>query len=240
MQKDFVDEFIDSSITANKEIYKLLNTQKSTLKEKKTLGFGGDISIEMDLKAEEIFIKHLSKYGKIFSEESGLSGSGEFTIVIDPLDGSDNFKANFPYYGSSVALKNKDAVVAAVITNLANADLFIKTDKYFKRGKLFSKDFENVTKNNFCEIGLFEKGYNCSAYAKKLREKEIKYRVPGAFALSLAYAYDLKFVIFEGKPREFDLCAGKYMCSDLYIYEGEEIFIVSQDRATFEILRDMI
>jgi len=240
MQKDFVDEFIDSSITANQEIYKLLYSCEDTLKEKKSLGFGGDISIKMDLEAEKIFIKHLQHYGEIFSEESGKSGEGDFTVVIDPIDGSDNFKANFPYFGSSVALKDENKVFAGVITNLANGDIFIKTDKYFKKGKLFSKDFKSVTKNSFCEIGVFEKGYKSDSYAKKLRENGVKYRVPGAFALSLAYAHDLKFVIFEGKVREFDVCAGRYMCSDLYIYESDDIFIVSQDKATFEKLRDMI
>jgi len=240
MQKDIMDEFISSSITANQEIYHLINSSKNSLKEKKTLGFGGDISIEMDLKAEEIFIKHLSSFGKIFSEESGLSGSGDLTIVIDPIDGSDNFKANFPYFGSSVALKSEKEVLAGVITNLANGDIFIKAKDYFKRGNLFESDFIDVTKNSFSEVGLFEKGYECSPYAKRLREKEIKYRVPGAVALSLAYAHDLKFVIFEGKPREFDLCAGRFMCSDLFLFENDKIFIVSQDRATFEILREII
>lgn len=240
MNKSFMDEFIDSSIAANQEIYKLINTFPNDLKESKTLGYGGDISIMIDLKAEEIFVKYLSKYGKIFSEESGEQGEGEFTIVVDPLDGSNNFKANFPYFGSSVALKDKDGVKVAVVTNLANQDLFIKTDESFVKGKLFKSTFENIKKNSFSEIGVFEKAYKSKIYAKKLREKGVKYRVPGAFALSLAYGHDLRFVIFEGKVREFDACAGRFMCSDLYLYESDEIFIVSQDEATFRMLRDMI
>jgi myo-inositol-1(or 4)-monophosphatase len=58
----------------------------------------------------------------------------------------------------------------------------------------------------------------------------------GAVALSLAYAHDVSFVIFEGKPREFDVCGGKFMCSELFIYESDTILIVSKDKDVFERL----
>jgi myo-inositol-1(or 4)-monophosphatase len=237
MDKSFVDEFIDSSISANKEIYNLLLSQNKILKESKTKGFGGDISLNIDLECEKIFIKHLSKYGKIFSEESGEVGDGKFTIVIDPLDGSDNFLSNIPYYGTSIALTKNGEVLVGIVVNLVSLDVFVKTKESFKRGSLFSKnEYKCVKKNSFSKVGIYEKGYQCSSFSKKLGENKIKYRVTGAIALSLAYAYDVSFVIFEGKIREFDVCAGKFMCSELFIYESGEILIVSKDRNVFERL----
>ncbi len=224
-------EFINSVITANKEIYSLIK-KEDDLKTPQSKGFGGDISIDLDLKAEEIFINYLSKYGKIFSEECGEVGSGKEIIYIDPLDGSDNFKSNFPYYGTAVAIKDK----VAITVNLANGDIFIKTKSFFKRGKLFEKDFFDVKTNPFSSVGLFEKGYS-SKLVKKLQKNGIKYRVPGAVAISLAYAHDVDFVLFDAKRREFDVVGGEFMCEDLNIYKSDEILLISKDHKIFENIK---
>ena len=227
-------EFINSVITANKEIYSLIQ-KEDDLKAPQSKGFGGDISISLDLKAEEIFINHLSKYGKIFSEECGEVGSGKEIIYIDPLDGSDNFKSNFPYYGTSVAIKDK----VAVVVNLANGDIFIKTKSFFKKGKLFEKDFVDVKTNPFSSVGLFEKGY-LSKLAKNLRKQNIKFRVPGAVALSLAYSHEVDFVLFDGKRRDFDIVGGEFMSEDLYKYKDENILLVSKDEVVFKNLKTIL
>ncbi|NLO18070.1 MAG: hypothetical protein GX118_07765 [Arcobacter butzleri] len=58
-------------------------------------GAGGDCSSVIDLKAEEIFIKHLLKFADINTEERGFVNSSsldkEGLFIIDPIDGSDNF-----------------------------------------------------------------------------------------------------------------------------------------------------
>ena len=92
-------EFIEAVILANKELYTYLNKSLSLNDYIYTniIGFGGDNSLKIDLIAENIFIKYLEKFGNIHSEECGLlSINKEFTIVIDPLDGSNNFYSNLP------------------------------------------------------------------------------------------------------------------------------------------------
>ena len=231
-------EFINSVIQANREIYNLINSHNDLLKKSFSKGYGGDISISMDIEAEKIFVKYLKRYGKIFSEESGEIGVGRYTIVIDPLDGSDNFKSNFPYFGTSVALLHDKTVLVGIVVNIANQDIFIKQKDSFIKGKLFENSFKNVVKNNFSSIGLFEKGYSSREYANYLREKNIKYRVPGAVALSLAYAHEVDFVIFEGNMRDFDIVAGLFMCEDLYEYRNENILIVSKEKKIFDLLKE--
>lgn len=66
------------------------------------------IVTDADLAAERHLIQHLLKHHPghgILAEESGLQpGDGEFTWVIDPLDGTSNFVAGLPWWGTQAAL----------------------------------------------------------------------------------------------------------------------------------------
>ena len=105
---NYKKSFIKAVILANKEICTYID-EKITLNDYEYTninGFGGDNSLKIDLIFEEIFIKHLLEFGNIYSEECGfIDNSKKTTIIIDPLDGSNNFYSNLPYYGTSVALK---------------------------------------------------------------------------------------------------------------------------------------
>ena len=84
-------DFIKACVKANEEIALALKEGfDPSWFEKTEVGAGGDVSSKLDLFAEEIFIKHLGAFGQIESEESGLIGSGEEKIIIDPIDGSSN------------------------------------------------------------------------------------------------------------------------------------------------------
>ncbi|MFK5880758.1 MAG: inositol monophosphatase family protein [Sulfurospirillum sp.] len=229
-------EFLEASIEANKEIAKLIasNSHEFLCKEL-TLGAGGDISRRVDLKAEEIFIKYLQKFGNIHSEECGfVPGLAEFDIVVDPIDGSDNFASNFPYFGTSVALKYKNKCIAAVITNLANGDIFYKDKDLFQKANLDTLIFEDMKKNNIAKVGIFERVYRSKTIFGKLKKEKIKFRSPGAFALSLAYAHDVTFVVYEGDMRVYDVEAGLYMCDDLYKTTENGLLIISKDKEIFD------
>jgi len=231
-----VKDFLDATINANKEIAMLIEEKRHDfLCEAISMGAGGDISKRVDLLAEDIFIKHLKQFGDIYSEECGFfQGNGKFDIIIDPIDGSNNFVSNFPYYGTSVALKEKGKYKAAVIANLANGDIFLKDEIKFQKANLKSLVFKDSEENRFSKIGIFEKSYCSKKISKILKSSNIKYRSPGAFALSLAYAKDVDFVIYEGKMREYDVAAGFYMCEDLYVFNEEDILLISKDKVIFD------
>jgi len=229
-------DFLNATINANKEIAMLIEEKgHDFLCEAVSMGAGGDISKRVDLLAENIFIKHLRGFGDIYSEECGfLRGNGKFDIIIDPIDGSDNFVSNFPYYGTSVALKEKGKYKAAVIANLANGDIFLKDETKFQKANLKSLVFKDLEENRFSKIGIFERSYCSKKIFKILKSSNIKYRSPGAFALSLAYAKDVDFVIYEGSMRVYDIAAGFYMCEDLYIFNEEDILLISKDKVIFD------
>ena len=120
-------DFIQATLNAGLQIALALNARTPNLYAKHARGAGGDISIGADLLSEEIFITQLSAFGNIDSEEAGfVDNKKAHTIVIDPLDGSDNFLSQIPYYGASVALRENgaesrlDSASVGIIMNFCN------------------------------------------------------------------------------------------------------------------------
>lgn len=48
-------------------------------------------------------------------EEFAAEGSGEFTWVLDPIDGTKSFVSGYPLFGSLIALQHRDRAVLGVI-----------------------------------------------------------------------------------------------------------------------------
>ncbi len=228
-------KFIEACFEAAVEIESLIrSTLHSYGCEPLNKGAGGDISIGYDLLAEECFVKHLASFGLILSEESGYIGEGDDLIIIDPIDGSDNLKSNFPYYGASVALKRDDKTIVGFVCNFANGDCFIRTEGQHYCRSLFREDErETVGINLHSKVGLFEKAGLHPGAARALMDIGLKFRAPGAVALSLSYAHSVKYVVFLGPMRPYDVEAGLYLCEDLYTYVGEDVLIVSHNKDVF-------
>jgi myo-inositol-1(or 4)-monophosphatase len=214
----YKNSFIEAVILANKELYTYINTNLSLndYEYSNTVGFGGDNSLKIDLIAENIFIKHLEKFGNIYSEECGLKSTNkECTIVIDPLDGSNNFYSNLPYYGTSVALQKNGIIIAGFVTNLVSGIIkyraFDDEIKYFSiiKDEYFTPI--NVSKTKF---SIFERAYKYPAICDFLSKNNIKYRSLGAVALSLSEANNYNFVLYGGEIRDFDVAAALYICKE--------------------------
>ena len=231
-----MENFFKDCIEASKEIYFLIEKglDSSFYEYKKDfIGAGGDKSSKIDLYAEKVYSKYLKKYGKIISEESGEIGEGELKIILDPIDGSDNLLSNFPYFGSSIALKKDDEVIASFIVNLANGDFFIKDSKIYKKGTLKNSLLKDIKITKSSKIGLFEKAYANPKVVSFLKKESLKFRSPGAVALSLSYAHSVDFVLFIGKIREYDIDAGLHQCQDLNILYEKDRLLVSKDNKIF-------
>ena len=228
-------DFIAACFSAAQEIVSLLeHTEHSYGCAPHSRGTGGDVSIGYDMLAEACFFKHLSPFGQILSEESGYMGEGEALVIIDPIDGSDNLKSKFPYYGASVALQQDGKTVVGFVCNFANGDCFVRENKKHYKRSLFEKNIDEVvTINNHAKIGLFEKASLYPDIVTMLLANKLKFRSPGAVALSLAYAHDVEYVLFLGNIRTYDVAAGLYLCEDLNVYVGEDIFIVSHNKDVF-------
>jgi myo-inositol-1(or 4)-monophosphatase len=238
-----MNDFIQACITANEEIAHVIgNRIDAALFEKTEVGAGGDVSSRLDLLAESIFVKHLSSFGEIESEESGIIGSGDAKIILDPIDGSSNALSLFPYYGTSVARVNAEGILdAAVVCNLANGDIFFKVPQVpLQQGRLFSTLFQEVCGSTASEIGIFEKAYANPALVAMLHGSGMKFRAPGAIALSLAYAHSVSFVLFAGSFRIYDFAAGLALCEGLEVIVEQDYVIVSKDKIMVQQLENII
>lgn len=231
-------------INANLEIVNYLqnNLKQDDFTYTKQIGFGGDNSLKIDILFEDIFIKYLKDFGNIFSEECGfIDNQKDITFIIDPLDGSNNFLSNIPYYGTSVAIKKDEKTIAGFVANIANKTLVYRI--YDEEIKYFNlenkKEFQKI-ENNSSKIAVFERGYKYSKICKKLDDKNIKFRILGATALSLANAQDFLFVIFKGDLREFDLEAGLFISKDLYIKKEKNMVFVTKYKEQFTTIKENI
>jgi len=228
-----LSDFIKAVTLANRDIHsKISDTLSADMLSKHSVGAGGDISRGFDLYAESIFVKYLSSFGRIESEESGAIGSGKYTIIIDPIDGSSNLMSSFPYYGTSVAMIDSAGVlVSSIVCNQANGDIFIKeSNRPLLKGSLFSDKLVNVAINRDSDIGIFERSYLAPTVSSKLKESSLKYRSPGAVALSLAYAHSVNYFLLMGPIRIYDVAAGLSFCEDLTVIVEDEYVIVSHNK----------
>ena len=239
----YKNSFIEAVILANKELYTYINKNLSLNDYIYTniTGFGGDNSLKIDLVAENIFIKYLEKFG-IYSEECGfLDTQKEFTIIIDPLDGSNNFYSNLPYYGTSVALQKDGVTIAGFVTNLVSSvikyrvfDGEIKHFSLIKNEEIVPIDIIKT------KISIFERAYEYPFICQKLSQNNIKFRSLGAVALSLSDAKNYDFVLYCGKIREFDIAASLYICRDLFIYQTTNSLLISQNKQKFDLIKEII
>jgi myo-inositol-1(or 4)-monophosphatase len=82
-----------------------------------------------DRRAEEILHGELMQarpgYG-FLGEEGGLRAGPDktHTWIVDPLDGTTNFLHGIPHFAISIALQREDTIVAGLVYNPANDDMF--------------------------------------------------------------------------------------------------------------------
>jgi myo-inositol-1(or 4)-monophosphatase len=83
-----------------------------------------------DKRAEEMLHTDLTKarpgYGFV-GEEGGIRDGADksHTWIVDPLDGTTNFLHGIPQFAISIGLQRDDTVIAGVIYNPANDELYI-------------------------------------------------------------------------------------------------------------------
>jgi len=78
-----------------------------------------DFATQMDQQAEQIIVSQILKVrpndGIIAEEGASKESKSGITWVIDPLDGTVNYLYGLPGWNVSVAVKDKDGVLAGVV-----------------------------------------------------------------------------------------------------------------------------
>lgn len=234
--------FIASAIAACIEVRQCIREGSRELFDLHTHGHGGDISRGIDLQAEVIFVRHLSAYGSIFSEEGGwISPESSINIILDPIDGSDNFVSSFPYFGVSIARERNKETTEALVCNFASGEVFVRTEEAYYGCSLDNPDATYAIQTNpAAKVGLFEKSPEHPELIKLLMQQRLKFRSPGALALSLAYAPYVKYVLFLGTMRPYDIQAGLFLSRHLHLFQNDKYILISADKEVFEQIRFIV
>jgi myo-inositol-1(or 4)-monophosphatase len=90
-------------------------------------GYSGlrDTQYHLDVAADDVALRVLHTAGfRVVSEESGITGSGDYTVVIDPIDGSTNCDHGIPFFATSLAVLHRDELVAALVVNQATGSVY--------------------------------------------------------------------------------------------------------------------
>lgn len=232
--KNIESIFLSNALRASIEIIDILDSKKPMLYASHFIGAGGDVSIGADLVSEEIFYKYLGGFYNFDSEESGFLESKiktNLVVVIDPLDGSDNFVSNIPYYGASLALCCGREVLEALVINFVSKEISYASKEILKDSKrpiffnlnsiisllpLVVKCSDSYVLGIKC--GVYEGAYSNLVFTKKFMDNKIKFRSLGALALSLGFSSLYNFVFFPGKIRKYDGVAGLFLSQESYIF----------------------
>jgi myo-inositol-1(or 4)-monophosphatase len=97
------------------------------VKEHRGRGLSGDRATQyhLDVAADDVARRVLGGAGyRVMSEETGVTGDGEFTVVVDPIDGSTNCDRGIPFYSTSLAVVRDNELVAALVMNQATGTIF--------------------------------------------------------------------------------------------------------------------
>lgn len=158
---------------------------------------------------------------RIISEEAGekiLGASPEYSLIIDPLDGTYNACAGIPFYSVSVAITSADLndVLFGYVHNLATGDTFYAEagkGAYLNGTKLTICDRNDI--GNFC-VSIYGYRQNISA-ASAIAGHVRRVRSLGSVALELCYvAAGLMdaFADVRGTIRRTDIAAGKLIIEE--------------------------
>jgi myo-inositol-1(or 4)-monophosphatase len=176
-----------------------------------------------DKRAEEMIYSDLTKarpgYGFIGEEGGTREGTDtSHTWIVDPLDGTTNFLHGIPQFAISIGLSREGTIIAGVIYNPANDELYIA-----ERGKgAFLNDkrlrVAGRRKLNECVVacGLPHIGRGGHDVALKemeaLQDKVAGFRRFGAASLDMAYvAVGRLDGYWERNLQPWDMAAGQIL-----------------------------
>jgi fructose-1,6-bisphosphatase/inositol monophosphatase family enzyme len=227
------------------KIHPLIGTKEGARKSHK--GAGGDLSMQIDLAAEQTLINLLEQFEintLLISEELGEKyiGSEDIAIgnnnilIIDPVDGSNNAVRGIPYCSFSIAHATgkyiKD-IEKGVVLDLSTKDIYwaIKgRGAYFNDKEIQVSDLE-LSDNCFLELNLSKiRIFDQLKRLEQIINRLYRIRVLGSTALTLcqlAKGSMEAFINLRESNRLVDVAAGLLILKEaggsIVSLKGEEI-----------------
>ncbi|WP_338603509.1 inositol monophosphatase family protein [Sulfolobus tengchongensis] len=225
------------------EISKFINEIKDEKDIDKVVGFhSGDTTRLIDKKSEDYIFELLNSTGYKFrfvSEESGVVNTEnyEYTALIDPLDGSNNFVMGVPWYSVSVAVYDKNA--KGILDSIGGFVSHILLDKIYayddKRAYLNGIPLQSEEVSKELSSKVIITYFEDKEIDKVLRIlpniQGYKIRSFGSASLDMILVCTGKAYMYfdiRGKLRNVDIAASSNFCKRLNLVptnlNGKEIF----------------
>lgn len=157
-------------------------------------------------------------------EESGLSavvGPNGRTWIIDPLDGTSNYLQHFPVWSISIALRQRDEMIAALIYEPLR-DIFFTAERgagAYRNGKRMEVSAQPAVEGSFLATGFPFRAQEFVATYCRIFQDVVSIakgvRRAGSAALDLAYTAAGVFDgFFEMHLAPWDVAAGSLLVTE--------------------------
>ncbi len=180
---------------------------------------------EVDLKSEKVILNVLKKEFpdySILSEEAGEEKKkSDFLWLVDPLDGTTNYKIKNPFFNVSIALAKKDEVVVGAVYSPFLDELFWAErgkGAFLNGNKIQVSNVEDIKSSviGFCHSGrkpeFVERGIKIFSKLKILSSHTRQF---GAAALELCYLAAGRIDVFEvSNANSYDVAAGSLIAEE--------------------------
>lgn len=209
----------------------IMNSTNLDLKTIMTKNAAGQKSIRADLVSEKIFLETLVREdlsGILYSEESGIKEFGnlgsdnDIMLLLDPLDGSQNYQKGLPFGCISVAYGNNvdnptigDLKKASVLNLYADEIYFVTKDHgaYFNNHKLNKQNGSSLENTlDFSSIQISYYSYeNKNSEHNRSFTKQYSLRSLGSAAWELAMVSNERndaYTDIRGVIKAHDFAAG--------------------------------
>lgn len=189
-------EALDVAIMAARGAGEIL---KAHFREERQIRFKGRANIvtEVDLLAEDSLKSFLqTEYPdhSILSEESEpISGDSNYTWILDPLDGTNNYSFGIPFFSTVIALTSGDDVLLGIVYDPLSDELFAAQKG---KGTTLNSNPVSVSGKKRVQDSLIgldlgyvdEKGKKLLEFITGLWPNMYAFRIMGSAALGMAYA----------------------------------------------------
>jgi len=239
-----IDFLKQMALSVYEKVHPLIGTEEAVKKYER--GAGGDISMHIDIVAENAIIEILEGSDidlLLISEEIGEKYIGnkdtamenQYKLIVDPIDGSSNAVRGIPFSSVSIALAvgNKVSnIEKAVVIDLTTRDLYSA-----ERGKGAFLNGNKISVSDLNKQGLiFEIDYRMRDLVKsfekykRIIKKSQRIRTIGSCALSLCQVAKGSmdaYINFKEIIRLVDAAAGilivKEAGGEVFTFEGIEL-----------------
>ncbi|MCQ6254047.1 bifunctional fructose-bisphosphatase/inositol-phosphate phosphatase [Methanocaldococcus sp.] len=175
----------------------------------------GDDTEIFDKISEDIALKFLKPLNvNIVSEEIGIIDNGsEWTVVIDPVDGSFNFINGIPFFAFCFGVYKNNKPYYGLTYEFITKSFY---EAYYKKGSYLNGEKIKVKEFNPNDITISYYPNN-KIDINKLRDKVKRVRIFGAFGLEMCYVAkgSLDAVLdIRPKVRSVDIASSYIICKE--------------------------